>query len=95
VVDHQSRSCGIRNVDGGLHSAEAVQKGDANREFWIWFRFCVRDGDHPHLIYPCEVEASLGYDRGIALGDEEGIGMAFGAYGSGGTVAGVDDGGVG
>jgi hypothetical protein len=29
------------------------------------------------------------------LGDEEGIGMAFGADGGGGAVAGVDDGAVG
>ena len=31
----------------------------------------------------------------MALGDEEGIGVAFVADGGGGAVAGVDDGGVG
>jgi hypothetical protein len=71
------------------------QEGDANRELWIWFRFCVRDGGHPLLIYPCEVEVSLGYDRGVALRDEEGVSVAFFGYGGGGAVAGVDDGGVG
>jgi hypothetical protein len=54
---------------------------------------CLKRGNRK-LTWP---EIAAGNRRSLekVLSDEEGIGVAFGAYGGGGTVAGVDDGGVG
>src|SRR5580700_1970424 len=40
----QSRFGGTGNVDGGRYATDAEQKGDANRELWVWVRICIRNG---------------------------------------------------